>query len=57
MLGGRLAGARGLTADLDLDWSGTTLTGALVPPGGAPPPSTYQQSDADIVPPVTFLLP
>jgi MerR family transcriptional regulator, light-induced transcriptional regulator len=28
MLGGRLAGSRGLTASVGLDWSGTTLTGA-----------------------------
>jgi len=28
MLGGRLAGSRGLTAAAGLDWSGTTLTGA-----------------------------
>jgi len=28
MLGGRLAGSRGVTASVDLDWSGTTLTGA-----------------------------
>ena len=28
MLGGRLAGQRAITASVDLDWSGTTLTGA-----------------------------
>ncbi len=28
MLGGRLAGSRGLTEPIGLDWSGTTLTGA-----------------------------
>ena len=34
LLGGRLASSRGLTADLGLDWSGTTLTGAAASAAG-----------------------
>jgi methanogenic corrinoid protein MtbC1 len=45
MLGGRLAGSRGLTESVGLDWSGTTLTGAAafadsVLPALAPEPET-----------------